>query len=146
MHVSSEFGVIGAVTQMSDVVSHHVPDASRPLVDRLAANLASPFLGLLEVQNMDAISVHNVVGNGEGLNDILLVPGIDPDNPLPLGSALAVAKMETLTDSLVIGLAPSLEPASSSPRFQPRIPDTFGQTPIYKGQQVESVYEVFQGF
>jgi hypothetical protein len=61
---------------------------------------------------MDAISVHNVVGYGDGLNDILLVPGIDPGNLLPLGSALAVAKMETLTDSLVIGLAPSLEQPS----------------------------------
>ena len=71
-----------------------------PLVDRLPANLARAILSLPEVQNVAAISVHDVVGGGDRLNDILLVASVDPQHPFAFGRTFAVTEMQTLTDRL----------------------------------------------
>ena len=81
--------------------------------DLARAKAASGLLRLPEVKNGLAVGILSIVGDGDGLNFVLLLALILTDAPGAAALALAVADMEALADRAPVGLAAGLELAAS---------------------------------
>src|SRR5262245_3434223 len=129
MAVKSDLGFVDTLAltfEVSEIGRYGVPNAVRPGIGQLAADLPRLLLSLPEGKDRRAVGIGDIVSGADSIRYIFLIAGVAPDDPFALSLPLAVAEVKALADCPVIGLASRLQLAPSSPRLKLRIPHPSG--------------------